>query len=137
MATATLKFVPTTIYGSSFGSTDEETVTYSGTLAFSAAADVYLTGGIAPLAGFALKNLGPFADRTPLAVFIFSRNGSGWNYQWNLTTGKLQIYGSAAGSGTSADPEVTNNTALSGLTGNGGLTVFTDVIGFQATFPRI
>jgi len=137
MSTATLKFNITTQYPTQFGSADQETVTYFGTITFSAAADVYLTGGIAALAGFALKNLGPYADRTPLCVYVYSRNGSGWNYQYNLTTGKLQLFASAAGSGTAADPEATNNTALSALTGNGGLTAFTDVIGFQATFARV
>ncbi len=130
MATATLKFVPANII--SLGAIDGELVRYYGTIAFSAAADTYLTGGLLPLAGFDLKALGPFADRQPLWINVFSRAGSGWNYQWNNTAGKLKIFATAAGNGTSADQEATTATALSGFAPN----VFTDDIIFEAVFPR-
>src|SRR5437899_3141963 len=130
MATATLKFVSSNVI--SLGAIDGELVRYYGTIAFSAAADVYLTNGIAPLTGFDLKALGPFADRQPLWINVFSRAGSGWNYQWNNTAGKLKIFATAAGNGTSADQEATNNTALSAFAPN----VFTDDIMFEAVFPR-
>ena len=130
MATATLKFVPANII--SLGAIDGELVRYYGTITFSAAADTYLTGGLLPLAGFDLKSLGPFADRTPLWINVYSRAGSGWNYQWNNAAGKLKIFATAAGNGTSADQEATTATALSAFAPN----VFTDDIIFEAVFPR-
>jgi hypothetical protein len=130
MAVATFKFNATTRQ-SSFGSIDEETVTYSGTITFSAAADTYATGGMLPLAGFALKNLGPYADRTPLAIYTQTQAGSGWEYEYNTSTGKLQVI-AGGGSGTAAPVELTNGTALNGATPN----IFTDVVTFQVVFPR-
>lgn len=131
MATATVKFNITTAQPTGFGSVDQETVTYSGTITFSAAADTYATGGMLPLAGFALKNLGPYADRVPLNIVFDSQSGTGWQYQWNPTTGKLQVFG-GGGSGTTAVTELTNGTALNAATPN----IFTDVVVFQAVFPR-
>lgn len=134
MATATIKFTesPAIIPD---GSCDQDTVTYLGSVTFSAAADTYLTGGLLPLAGFDLKSLGPYADRTPLVVYVESLAGTGFSYVWVQSTGKLKILASAAGSNTTGQGEAATATALSGLTG-GGLNVFTDVVVFEARFPR-
>lgn len=131
MATATLKFVPS---GKSFlGDTTQDLVTYYGTITFSAVADVYLTGGIAALSGFALKNMGPYADRAPLEVRTSSQNGQGWKYLWNPATGKLMVFsGGASGAATTGDVELTNNTALNATTP----TISTDIVAFAAVFPR-
>lgn len=131
MATATVKYNITTLQPTSWGSVDQETVTFSGTVTFSAATDTYATGGLLPLAGFAPKNLGPYADRTPIAVYVSSQAGSGFQYQFNVATGKLQII-AGGGSGTAAPGEVTNGTALNAATPN----IFTDVVSFQFVFPR-
>jgi hypothetical protein len=131
MPAATVKFNITTLQPTAFGSIDQEAVSYSGTVTFSAATDTYPTGGLLPLAGFALKNLGPYADRVPLAWQVASQSGSGWEYEWNVATGKLQIIG-GGGSGTAAPVEVTNNTALNAAVPN----IFTDVVNFYFIFPR-
>ncbi len=127
MASATIKFVQASQIA--LGATDGEMVRYYGTIVFSAAADTYPTGGLLPLAGFDLKSLGPYADRTPVVVYVTSRAGSGWDYIWANATGKLKIFG--VGTGTTA-VEVTNGTALSGLTPN----VFTDDVVFEAVYAR-
>ncbi len=132
MATATFKFIPNpTLAG--FGDCGERTVSYFGSITFSAAADTYATGGILPATGFAFKNLGPFADRTPLFTYINSSVGASWFYLWNQSTGKLQIFASAAGSGTTSQPELTGGTALNVAVPN----IFTDTVLFNATFPRV
>jgi hypothetical protein len=130
MPTATMKF--NAAQQIALGAIDGELVRYYGTVSFSAAADTYITGGLLPLAGFDLKSLGPYADRVPLSIYVYSRAGSGWNYQWNNAAGKLKIFSSAAGSGTSADSEVTTATALNALAPN----VFTDDVIFEVVFPR-
>jgi hypothetical protein len=131
MATATIKFNITTNQPTAFGSVDQETVTYSGTVTFSAAGDTYATNGLLPLAGFALANLGPYADRAPNYWTIESVAGSGWEYEWVSSTGKLKII-AGGGSGTAAPVELTNGTALNAATPN----IFTDVVNFSFTFPR-
>ena len=131
MATATFKFGPPA-YPSSLGSVDQETITFSGSISFSAATDTYATGGLLALAGFAALNLGPYADRTPLFCSVQSLSGSGWNYQYNPTTKKLQIFATAVGSGTAAPGELTNGTALNAATPN----IFTDTVVYTITFPR-
>jgi hypothetical protein len=131
MATATFKFNISPILGG-FGDAGERTITYYGNITFSAAADTYPTGGMLPLAGFALKNLGPYADRTPLFNYVSSTNGASWFYLWNQTTGKLMIFASAAGSGTTSQAELTNGTALNVASPN----IFTDIVLFNCTFPR-
>lgn len=131
MAVATLKFVPSNKVV--LGDVTQDLVTYFGTITFSAAADTYATGGIAPLTGFALKNLGPYGDRAPLEVRVYSQAGQGWKYIWNSATGKLMIFsGGASGANTTADIELTNATALNGTTP----TVSTDVVAFTAAFPQ-
>jgi hypothetical protein len=132
MPTATMKFVPNPAILTGKGTVDQATVAYYGTITFSAATDTYATGGLLPLAGNALANLGPLADRTPLIIDMFTQAGSGLQYMWNVGTGKLQIFG-GGGSGTAAPSEITNGTALNAVTPN----VFTDVIKFVAVFPRI
>lgn len=129
MATATVKFnisskVP-------LGDAGQKTVRYFGSLSFSAAADTYATGGLLPTSGFALKNLGPYGDRTPLMILF--QSSSGFNYQWDSTNGKLKVFsGNSSGSGTTAEPEITNGTALNATTP----AISTDVITFEAVFPR-
>ena len=132
MATATVKYLITTQQPTSLGSVDQETITFSGTVVFSAAADTYATGGLLALAGFALANLGPYADRVPLAVYVATQSGSGWEYEYNSSTKKLMII-AGGGSGTAAPVELTNATALNAATPNN----FTDVVKFQAVFPRV
>jgi len=131
MATATFKFVPNTkLAAADFTG---RTVTYYGTITFSAVGDVYLTGGIAPLAGFGLPNLGPYGDRTPLKVYVESQAGSGFEYKWNASTNKLQVFSGTGAGATSSATELTNNTALNATTP----TISTDTINFEATFPRV
>ena len=132
MATATIKFVPSTVLAGE-GTVDQRTVTYYGTITFSASGDTYVTGGLAALTGSALLNLGPYGDRTPLQVVAWSTAGSGWNYQWNPTTSKFQIFSGTSGGATSASSELTTGTALSGGTPE----IFTDTISFKAVFPRV
>jgi hypothetical protein len=132
MPTATVKYTITAQQPTSLGSVDQETITFSGTVTFSAAADTYLTGGLLALTGFAVANLGPYADRTPLAAYIESQAGSGWNYSYNTSTKKLMIIG-GGGSGVAAPIELTTATALNAATPN----IFTDVVKFQFVFPRI
>ena len=132
MATATVKYNITTQQPTSLGSVYQETVTFSGTVTFSAATDTYATGGLLALTGFAVLNLGPLADRVPLAAYIESQSGSGYNYQYNASTKKLMII-AGGGSGTAAPVELTNATALNAATPN----IFTDVVKFQFVFPRI
>lgn len=130
MATATVNFVPGTVVASTV---DQKTVTYFGTVTFSAAADTYLTGGLLALTGKAFLNLGPYGDRTPLFVQIQTTAGSGWIYVWNTATSKLQIFSGTSGGATSGSTELTTGTALSAGTPE----LFTDTIAFKATFPRV
>jgi hypothetical protein len=130
MATATVKYNITT-RPTSWGSVDQETVTFMGTVTFSAAADTYATGGLLALSGFAALNLGPYSDRNPLFVDIQSQAGSGLQYEYNVATKKLQIFG-GGGSGTTAPSEITNATALNATTPQ----IFTDVVAFQFFFQR-
>ena len=139
MATATFKFVPNNQLAG-FGDAGQRTIAYFGSIVFSAATDTYASGGILPLAGFALKNLGPYADRSPLFIFINSTSGQSWFYLWNQATGKLMIFaGGAAANNTFSQSEATGGTALNGLTnsGTGGGTVATDTVLFNVTFPRV
>lgn len=130
MPTATFKFVPApNLVGP--GSVDQDTVVYYGSITFSAATDTYATGGLLPLAGSALINLGPYADRTPLAIYIESLAASGFWYLYVPSTGKLKII-SNAGTGTAAPTEVTNGTALNATTPS----IFGDTLAFEAHFPR-
>lgn len=130
MATATVKFngsnqVP-------LGDATQDLVKFYGSVTFSAAADTYATGGLLALAGFDLKALGPYGDRTPLLVLVQSLKGSGYTYVWNRTTNKLAIFSSAAGSGTTGPVEITNATALNAATPN----IFTDDVVFELVVPR-
>lgn len=131
MATATIKFVPNTKLAA--GDTTGRTIRYFGTIAFSAVGDTYATGGMAPAAGSALANLGPYGDRTPLKVYVESQSGSGFEYKWNQSTGKLQVFSGTGAGATSAATELTNGTALNATTP----TISTDVVNFEAEFPRV
>jgi hypothetical protein len=125
-----MKFVPNPALVTGKGSTDQLTVAYYGSISFSAATDTYLTGGLLPLAGNALLNMGPYADRTPLIIDLFSQSGSGFQYGFNVGTGKLQIFG--GGGSATAPAELTTATALNATTPS----IFADVINFVAVFPR-
>ena len=129
MATATVKYVANPAL--TLGDTAQETVIYFGTIAFSAAADTYATGGLLASTGSALLNLGPYADRPPIYIDCNTQAGSGWEYEYNVATKKLMII-AGGGSGTAAAVEVTNGTALNAGTPN----IFTDVVAFRAVFPR-
>lgn len=132
MATATFKFNKNTVLGG-LGDKRQRTVAYYGLIMFSAAGDAYAAGGIAPTSGFALAQLGPYADRTPLYVNVKSRNGSGWTYLWNVATGKLQIFsGNSSGSATTGEAELTA-VALNTTTPQ----VATDVVEYEAVFPCV
>lgn len=133
MATATMKFVPNTAINNGLGSGDQHTITYWGTVTFSATGDTYATGGMAPLAGFAPLNLGPYGNRTPLAIYVEGQAGSGWEYKWNQVTGKLQVFSGTGGGATASATELTNGTALGSATPS----IFADVVNFSATFARI
>jgi hypothetical protein len=131
MATATFKF--NTTNKSPQGDVTQDCVTYYGTVTFSASGDTYATGGLLPLTGFAMANLGPYANRTPLYVDFQSTAGSGWWYQWNYGTGKLQIFGGgASGAATTSNIEFSNATALSG----GTPSIFADTVNFKIVFPK-
>ena len=129
MATATVKYVANPAL--TLGDTAQETVIYFGTISFSAAADTYLTGGLLAATGFAVLNLGPYADRTPIYFDVNTQAGSGWEYEYNVATKKLMII-AGGGSGTAAAVELTTATALNAATPN----IFTDVVAFRAVFPR-
>ena len=131
MAVATVKYNITS-KPTSFGSVDQETVSFFGTISFSAATDTYATGGLLALAGFALLNLGPYADRVPVAVYVASQAGSGLTYAYNPSTKKLQVFGGGGGN-TAGILEIANTTVLNATTPQ----IFTDVVAFQATFQRV
>jgi len=131
MATATFKFVPSVpTEGSDMTG---ETARFYGTITFSAPTDTYASGGLSPLAGSALASLGPYADRTPLAVYIESQIGSGLSYYYNASTKKLQIFG-GGGSGTAGILEITGGTALNA--GSFVVAPSADTINFEAIFLR-
>jgi hypothetical protein len=113
------------------GEKNQKTVRYYGSIVFSAATDTYLTGGLLPTTGEGLPELGPYGDRVPLKVDVFSRSGSGFTYAWNQATGKLMVFASAAGSGTAGAGEVTTGTALNATTPS----IAADDVGFEAVFP--
>ena len=129
MATATVKYTASPLI--TLGDVTQELVYYYGTITFSAATDTYLTGGLLALTGFAVANLGPYADRTPLYFDVNTQAGSGWEYEYNFATKKLQII-AGGGSGTAAAVEVTTATALNATTPS----IFADVVAFRAVFPR-
>ena len=128
MATATVSFVNNNLVP--LGDKRQKTVTFYGSLTFSAAADTYAAGGLLALAAHALKKLGPYADRTPLSVKVYSAAGSGLTYLWDTATSKLKIFG-GGGNGTTGPTEITDGTALNATTP----TISGDVVNFEATFP--
>jgi len=129
LATATVKYIANPAL--TLGDTAQETVIYFGTISFSAATDTYLTGGLLGATGFAVSNLGPYADRAPIYFDVNTQAGSGWEYEYNVATKKLMII-AGGGSGTAAAVELTTATALNAATSN----IFTDVVAFRAVFPR-
>lgn len=132
MAVATIKLVPNpNLVQGGRGTVDQATVAYYGTITFSAATDTYASGGLSPLAGFGPASLGPYGDRAPVIFDLVSQAGSGFQYMWNASTGKLQIF-AGGGSGTAAASELTNGTALNASTPS----IFADVVNFVAVFPR-
>jgi|SRR5579884_1218708 hypothetical protein len=58
-------------------------------------------------------------------------SSSGWLYQWNKKTGKLQIFGTGSGAGASHQ-EMANSTAYSSTTPP----ITTDLIEFEAEFVK-
>ena len=132
MATATIKFIEDVAIIPD-GTCDQDTTVFLGTVTFSAAADTYLTNGLLAASGFDLKSMGPYADRSPMSIYIYSIAGSGWQYQWVQSTLKMKIFsGNSSGSATTAAAELPNATALNAATPN----IFTDVVRFEARFPR-
>jgi hypothetical protein len=101
-------------------------------VAFSSPTDTYATGGLAALTGFAFINFGPFGNRAPLQVDIFTMAGSGISYQWNTATNKLMILSGTAASATAGSTEITNGTALNATTP----AISTDVVNFRIVFPQ-
>ena len=128
MATATVSYSASNDVP--LGEKRQKTVTFYGTIAFSAAGDAYAAGGLLGLAGAALLNLGPYADRDPLSARIYSLSGSGLGYEYVNSTKKLKILG-GGGSGTAAQVEITDGTALNATTPQ----IATDVVAFEITFP--
>lgn len=133
MANAACKFNVNNAINNGLGSGDMHTITFFGTITFSAAGDQYQTGGMPPVTGFAPLNLGPYGNRVPLAIYVESQSGSGFEYKWNQATGKLQVFSGTGAGATASATELTNNTALSGTTPP----ISTDVVNFVATFPRV
>ena len=98
--------------------------------------------------GFA--SLGPYGDRTPISVRVWSKTASGLNYLYDITNSKLKIFGGgASGNGTVTStislaggnasttwpvtvfPANTNNAAL---TNNNNATPVTGITGVVSTF---
>ena len=121
MATATLS-VPETIV-----SNDQKLQYVYGVVKISAATDTYATGGLA--LNSVLLSIADIQSSTgkPLQVWITSVNGSGYTYQWNQSTGKMQIFQCAASG--SPNSEYGNGTALTNP--------FADVINFEAIYQRV
>lgn len=114
------------------GSKDQKTLTFWGSITFSAAADTYATGGVSPLATTVLKALGPYANTAPLAVTLHSARGTGFQYQFDTSTNKILIFsGAAAADGTTGAVQLTNGTALNATTP----TISTDVVRYEIVFP--
>lgn len=122
MATATLS-VPTPV---SLVDNDQKSQFIYGQIKISAATDTYATGGLALNAVLSAIPDVQSSTGKPLMVWITSANGSGYTYQWNQSTGKMQIFQSAA----SGSPlgEYGNGVALTNP--------FADVILFEAIYQR-
>lgn len=147
MATATANYVVNPAFP--FGEKLQHTIRYYGTVTFSAAGDTYATGGLAAKSGSAFKNIGPYADRTPIFVKVWSSALSGLTYGY-LSSGLLKILGGGgSGGGTVTStislaagnastvwpvtvfPANTNNAAL---TNNNNATPVTGITGVVSTF---
>lgn len=98
MATATVIY---TINPSlPLGEMMQHTVRFYGTATFSAAGDTYATGGLAAKTGSAFKNIGaPYSDRTPVFVKVWSASGSGFLYEYVVSSGFLKIFGGGSSGG--------------------------------------
>jgi hypothetical protein len=112
-------------------SVDQRTITYFGTVAIVGSGN-YVTGGIpvtnakAPVTPPLGQNT-PYADRTPLVAQLNSGAGSGFQYVYNPTTQKMQIFTGAAAQ--SPLTELSAGALPGGVTG--------DVIEFELIFPRV
>jgi hypothetical protein len=112
-------------------SVDERTISYYGTVSIVGSGN-YVSGGIPVTSAKAVITapLGqntPYADRTPLVSQLNSGAGSGYQYAYNPTTQKMQIFTGAAAQ--SALTELSAGALPGGVT--------SDVIEFELIFPRI
>ena len=108
------------------GEKRQKTLVYFGTFAFSAAGDTYATGGLAAATNKGFASLGPYGDRTPISVRVWSKTGSGLNYLYDITNSKLKVFGG----GSSGNGTVTSTISLAA--GNAGTAAFPVVLSAQA-----
>ena len=112
-------------------SVDQRTITYYGTVAIVGSGN-YVAGGIpvtTPKAVITppIGQNSPYADRTPVVAQLNSAAGSGFQYAYNPTTQKMQIFTGAAAQ--SPLTELSAGALPGGVTG--------DTIQFEMIFPRI
>ena len=117
----------TVSYSSTLSTTTQKTIEYYGTVTIPASPATYATGGLLAASGAAFINLGPYGDRTPLLVEVFSTTASGYSYVYNPANLKLLILtgGTATGTvaSTSTAPTITtgtNETVTAVVATNGG-----------------
>ena len=112
-------------------SVDQRTITYFGVVAIVGSGN-YVSGGIpvtsakAPVVAPLGQNT-PYADRAPVVAQVQSNTGSGFVYQYNTPTQKLQIFTGAAAQ--SPLTELSAGALPAGVTG--------DTIGFELIFQRL
>lgn len=95
-----------------------------GTLAISASPATYATGGLV----FSFANpVFDVATQTPIDVNIKSVSGSGYVYQWNKSTNKVQVFSGAAAQ--SPLTELTNSESVPAA-------VSGDTIVYEAVFLK-
>jgi len=111
-------------------SNDERTVSFFGTVSIVGSGN-YVPGGIpvtspkAPVV-VGLGQSASYADRVPVVSQLNSSTGSGFQYSYNPTTQKMQIFTGAAAQ--SPLTELSAGALPAGVTG--------DTISFELIFPR-
>lgn len=102
--------------------TQRMTIVY-GTIAIGASPLTYATGGVV----LSFSGLEPIkSTQNPVIVYIESVSGSGYTYEWNKATGKVQIFTGAAAQ--SPQTELTAGAVPAAVSG--------DTIAFEAHFLK-
>lgn len=122
MATATLSVASPL----SLVDNDQKAQFIYGQIKISAATDTYATGGLALNAVLAALPDVQSSTGKPLMVWITTAAGTGYQYVWNQSSGKMQIFQNASGAGQFA--EYGNGSALTNP--------FADTILFEAIYQR-